>query len=952
METVQRIIKHPIETAQKTFNMGSTDTSFAAHVAGQFSTYEEDRQTTSKEAIYSTSNGTPMPHPYEAQRCGENGPLLLQDFHLIDLLSHFDRERIPERVVHAKGSGAHGFFECTDPIPELTQADIFGTKGKKCPITVRFSTVGGESGSPDLARDPRGFSVKFRTEEGNWDMVANNTPVFFLRDPAKFPMFIHTQKRDPQTHLNHMDDSFMFWNYLSENPESIHQVMILMGDRGIPDGYRFMHGYAGHTMKLVNKDGSWVYAQIHMKSQQGTKFITQEDSLTKSADYSGKDLFEAIQNGDYPKWSVEIQTMTPKEAEDAWENDKINVFDLTHVWPQGKYPLRRVGEFTLNENPQNYFAEVEQVAFNPSHLPPGIEPSADPVLQSRLFSYPDTHRHRIGVNYQQLPVNAPKTAHKIANFQRDGSMAFFNQGARPNYLSSIDPVQFKPRAVDLDKTHGHFTGQAITFLSEIRPEDFVAPRALWQKVWDEAARERFINNVTGKMELCKNQEPLKKQIAIFREVDPEIAERLEKSTGIKGYEGIANLTFNGTHNGFAREAKNKYANGVDVTSLTENNGAPGRGTHRNIDKVVNGEGARHYQFDRALPIQTYFSVRVATRFEDCTAEPFNSMHQRETMEIPYEAVLRSLTGVAQATKAASDIIDTIKQSLTSGCFVRDNDKTENQPTSLSFEGWQDLLKQRVPGMTEATLHITFVAVAVSFLRETARQNQTAKADEINHCWNIFRGALTTLSSPQTQFAAARSAQGFLSVPLCSLVKDGSIDELFRLHVWMPDGKRGNPDFHLHSHQPFAQSWILAGQGVDHSYQVEPVEHPAEATHAEYALAWNDGKGAGTAYKTHQTSSVVQNTGKLFRAVKTHSEMHTRGATYSVPAAEFHVSEVAPDSLHATIFFFDSARGFVKDAGVLGPKDGESFTQLRDPAGVTPAELAEAVSHARLQEAQE
>ncbi|UQC91518.1 catalase [Colletotrichum lupini] len=596
METVQRIIKHPIETAQKTFNMGSTDTSFAAHVAGQFSTYEKDRQMTSKEAIYSTSNGVPMPHPYETQRCGENGPLLLQDFHLINLLSHFDRERIPERVVHAKGSGAHGFFECTDPIPELTQADIFGTKGKKCPITVRFSTVGGESGSPDLARDPRGFSVKFRTEDGNWDMVANNTPVFFLRDPAKFPMFIHTQKRDPQTHLNHMDDSFMFWNYLSENPESIHQVMILMGDRGIPDGYRFMHGYAGHTMKLVNKDGSWVYAQIHMKSQQGTKFITQEDSLTKSADYSGKDLFEAIQNGDYPKWSVEIQTMTPKEAEDAWENDMINVFDLTHVWPQGKYPLRKVGEFTLNENPQNYFAEVEQVAFNPSHMPPGIEPSADPVLQSRLFSYPDTHRHRIGVNYQQLPVNAPKTAHKMANFQRDGAMAFFNQGARPNYLSSIDPVQFKARTVDLDKTHGHFTGQAITFLSEIRPEDFVAPRALWQKVWDEDARERFINNVTGKMELCKNPEPLKKQIAIFREVDPEIAERLEKSTGIKGYDGIANLTFNGTHNGFAREKKNKYANGIDVTtcqSLTENNGAPIRGTHRNVDKVVNGEGARH-----------------------------------------------------------------------------------------------------------------------------------------------------------------------------------------------------------------------------------------------------------------------------------------------------------------------------------------------------------------------
>ncbi|KAF4919171.1 Peroxisomal catalase [Colletotrichum viniferum] len=572
--------------------MGSTDTSFQAHVANQFSTYEKDRRMQSKDAIYTTSNGVPMPHPYETQRCGENGPLLLQDFHLIDLLSHFDRERIPERVVHAKGSGAHGFFECTNPITELSQADIFSTKGKKCPITVRFSTVGGESGSPDLQRDPRGFSVKFRTEDGNWDMVANNTPVFFLRDPAKFPHFIHTQKRNPQTNLNHNDDSFMFWDYLSQNPESIHQVMILMGDRGIPDGYRFMHGYAGHTLKLVNKDGDWVYAQIHMKSQQGTKFITQEDSLTMSADYSGKDLFEAIEKGDYPKWSVEVQTMTPKQAEEAWENDKINVFDLTHVWPQGKYPLKKIGEFTLNENPVNYFAEVEQVAFNPAHMPPGIEPSADPVLQSRLFSYPDTHRHRIGVNYQQLPVNAPRNGFNAGNFQRDGAMAFFNQGARPNYLSSVAPIQFKSRTVDLDKAHGHFTGEAITFLSEIRPEDFVAPRALWQKVWDEPARERFINNVTGKMELCKDQEPLKRQIAIFREVDPEIAERLEKSTGIKGYEGIANMRFNGTHNGFAKDERNRYANGINVSqgkSVTANNGAPVTGTHK-AAKGTNGVG--------------------------------------------------------------------------------------------------------------------------------------------------------------------------------------------------------------------------------------------------------------------------------------------------------------------------------------------------------------------------
>jgi catalase len=445
-----------------------------------------------------------MPHPYEAQRVGENGPLLLQDFHLIDLLSHFDRERIPERVVHAKGSGAHGFFECTDPLDDLCMADIFSAKGKKCPITVRFSTVGGESGSHDCARDPRGFSVKFRTEEGNWDMVANNTPVFFLRDPAKFPHFIHTQKRDPSTHLTHADDSTMFWDYLCNNPESIHQVMILMGDRGIPDGYRFMHGYSGHTMKLVNKNGDWVYCQLHMKSQQGTKFLTQEESATKSPDYSQKDLYEAIQRGEFPKWSVEVQTMTPKEAEELWEKQKINAFDLTHVWPQKQFPLRKVGVFTLNENAINYFAEIEQVAFNPSHMPPGIEPSADPVFQSRLFSYPDTHRHRIGVNYQQLPVNAPRTGYKFGNFQRDGSMAFYNQGARPNYLSSIDPIQFRERSVDLDKTHGHFIGEAVTFLSQIRPEDFNAPRTLWEKVFDDAAKERFVVSLAPArlLELC------------------------------------------------------------------------------------------------------------------------------------------------------------------------------------------------------------------------------------------------------------------------------------------------------------------------------------------------------------------------------------------------------------------------------------------------------------------
>ncbi|KAK1065694.1 hypothetical protein LTR74_007732 [Friedmanniomyces endolithicus] len=545
--------------------------------------YSEDRNASSEDTVYVAGNGAPYPHPYEAQRVGENGPLLLQDFHLVDLISHFDRERIPERVVHAKGGGAHGYYQTTDTLEDICMADLFQA-GKKCPISVRFSTVGGESGSHDCARDPRGFSIKFRTEEGNWDMVANNTPAFFLRDPAKFPHFIHTQKRDPQNHMTHADDSTMFWDYLSQNPESVHQVMILMGDRGIPDGWRKMHGYAGHTLKLVNKSGEWVYAQMHMKSKQGTDFITQADSANYSPDYAQKDLYNAIEKGDFPGWDVCWQIMTPKEAEEVWEKQKINIFDLTHVWPHKQFPLRKVGEFFLNENVKNYFAEIEQIAFNPGHLVPGIEPSADPVLQSRLFSYPDTHRHRIGVNYQQLPVNSPRVPYKMANFQRDGQMAFFNQGSRPPYLSSISPIQFRQRTTDLDKVHSHFIAGAVAFLSEIRPEDFNAARALWEKVMDDGAKERFIENISGHMSTCRKEDIIKRQIAIFREVSGDLASRLEKATGVKGHASIADLTFNGTHNGFAKEESKKHANGMKPAahvgdSIVKSNGAPAAGTH-------------------------------------------------------------------------------------------------------------------------------------------------------------------------------------------------------------------------------------------------------------------------------------------------------------------------------------------------------------------------------------
>lgn len=543
--------------------------------------YVSDKNSVSRDTLYTTSNGAPYPHPYESQRAGDNGPLLLQDFHLIDLLSHFDRERIPERVVHAKGGGAHGFYRTTNSLEDLSCADIFKA-GKQCPITIRFSTVGGEKGSHDCARDPRGFAVKFRTEEGNLDCVFNNTPVFFLRDPAKFPHFIHTQKRDPVTNLGGDVDSTAFWDYFSNNPESIHQVTYLFGDRGIPDGFRFMHGYSGHSLKLINAKGEWVYCMIHFRSKQGARFLTEKEAATKPADYSQMDLYNAIEKGQFPGWDVCVQTMTPQQAEEAWEKHGINVFDLTHVWPHKQYPLRKVGEFFLNENVKNYFAEIEQVAFSPSHLVPGIEPSADPVLQSRLFSYPDTHRHRLGANYTQLPINQPNVPYRMSNFQRDGPMAYFNQGTRANYLSSIDPVATKDRVVDMNKTHGHFVGSAVSFLSEIRKEDFNAPRALWENVFDNAAKDRFISNVAGHMSRCRDKEIIKRQIAIFYEVSKDLAARLEKATGVKGYPGIAKLCFNGSHNGMAADRSNRNANGQTNVTIVANNGAPNEGTHAAI----------------------------------------------------------------------------------------------------------------------------------------------------------------------------------------------------------------------------------------------------------------------------------------------------------------------------------------------------------------------------------
>ncbi|KIY67231.1 catalase [Cylindrobasidium torrendii FP15055 ss-10] len=483
-------------------------------------------------ATYTTSNGLPVSEPYAAQRVGFNGPLLLQDFHHIDLLAHFDRERIPERVVHAKGAGAHGVFEVTHDMSDITSSKFLSTVGAKARATARFSTVGGESGSPDTARDPRGFAVKLRTDEGNWDWVFNNTPVFFLRDPAKFPHFIHTQKRDPQTHLKDPD---MFWDYLSQNPESIHQVMILFSDRGTPDGYHNMHGYSGHTFKWVKDDGSFVYVQIHAIADEGFKTLdgkTAGELGGSNPDYGTQKLFESIEGGKFPSWTVSVQTMTPEQA----EKFRYNILDLTKIWPHSEFPLRPFGKLTLNENVQNYFAEVEQVAFSPSHLIPYVATSEDPVLQSRLFSYPDTHRYRLGVNYQQLPVNAPIVP--IANFQRDGAAVFDSQGARPNYQSTILPLSYAGAkntldggANDISLDHVNFIGRAYRDLSVLTELDFEQPRALWSKVWSDEQRAAYVENVAGHLGGVKSAEIKARQLSVFAAVDQELSDRVAKAIG-------------------------------------------------------------------------------------------------------------------------------------------------------------------------------------------------------------------------------------------------------------------------------------------------------------------------------------------------------------------------------------------------------------------------------------
>ncbi|GAA4456758.1 catalase [Nibrella saemangeumensis] len=383
-----------------------------------------------------TASGSPYFENEDSMSVGPRGPLLLQDYILHEKMAHFNRERIPERVVHAKGSGAYGTFTVTNDITAYSRARVFSQIGKQTKVFLRFSTVGGEKGSADTERDPRGFAVKFYTEDGNWDLVGNNTPVFFIKDPKKFGDFIHTQKRDPKTNCK---SATMMWDYWSLNPESLHQVLILMSDRGTPYSYRHLNGYGSHTFSFINAQNERFWVKFHFKTLQGIKNFTDAEAVEmkgKDPDHAQRDLVESIERGDFPRWAVKVQIMPEAEA----KTYRWNPFDLTKVWPHADYPLVDVGILELNQVPNNYFAEVEQSAFAPAHIVDGIGYSPDKMLQGRLLSYPDAHRYRLGANYEQIPVN--RCPYAVNNYQRDGQMRVDgNGGDLPNYFpNSFDNI--------------------------------------------------------------------------------------------------------------------------------------------------------------------------------------------------------------------------------------------------------------------------------------------------------------------------------------------------------------------------------------------------------------------------------------------------------------------------------------------------------------------------------
>lgn len=479
--------------------------------------------------ILKTASGRPYTEFDNSQSVGNRGPILLQDYFLHEDMAHFNRERIPERVVHAKGAGAFGTFTVTHDITQYTKAKIFSEIGKQTKMFVRFSQVGGEKGSADSERDPRGFALKFYTEDGNWDLVGNNTPVFFIKDPKKFSHFIHTQKRDPKTNCK---SPTMMWDFFSLNPESLHQVIILMSDRGTPFSYRNMHGFGSHTFSLINKNNERVWVKFHFITMQGIKNFTGKEANEMRGidpDQAQRDLVESIEKKDFPKWQLKIQVMTDDEA----RNFKWNPFDITKVWSHNNFPLIDVGIMQLNEIPENYFRDVEQSAFNPAHVVDGIGYSPDKLLQGRLLSYPDAHRYRLGVNYEQIVVN--KCPYQVVNYQRDGFMQVGdNGGSNPNYRpNSFDDIvvdeSYKEPAMKLDSNIADWFDR-----NENDNDHFTQPGILYRDAMNNQDRKNLVSNIVSSMsEICgeKKDVIINQQLFNFFRADRHLGMAVAKGLG-------------------------------------------------------------------------------------------------------------------------------------------------------------------------------------------------------------------------------------------------------------------------------------------------------------------------------------------------------------------------------------------------------------------------------------
>jgi catalase len=480
----------------------------------------------SQAPLSTTETGAPAPSDAFSLSVGSDGPILLHDHHFIAQMAHFNRERVPERNVHAKGGGAFGFFEVTDDVSQFTRAGLF-QPGARTETLLRFSTVAGEQGSADTVRDPRGFALKFYTSEGNYDLVGNNTPIFFIRDPMKFPHFIRSQKRMPATALR---DNNAQWDFWTLSPESAHQVTFLFTDRGIPTSWRHMDGFGSHTYLWTNAGGERFWVKYHFKTDQGIGTLTPEEAATivsDDADFHRRDLFEHIARGQAPSWTLSVQVMPYEDA----KTYRFNPFDLTKVWPHGDYPLIRVGRLVLDRNPENFFAQIEQAAFEPSALVPGIGISPDKMLLGRMFAYADTHRYRIGPNYLQLPVNQPKVP--VNTYTFDGAMRYEYNPGQPVYApnSYSGPVADEAKAGEIP---WHVDGDLVRSAYSLHPEDddFSQPGTLVREVLDQSGRDHLAHNLIGHLKGGVSATVLERAVAYWRAVDKALGDKIASAVGV------------------------------------------------------------------------------------------------------------------------------------------------------------------------------------------------------------------------------------------------------------------------------------------------------------------------------------------------------------------------------------------------------------------------------------